>query len=183
MTRSLNTAILLAALTAPLGLAACADQGPWPLPTGYTYENGRYQAPPGPQPVFKKIEAEHLASDHVNEPAPVARTSSTTTTEIMTTTSVAGGAVGPLVDQLFGDFGKPAEPVWIAPAAGTAASPSFEAQLRAALDARGVKASDNAGGGPFGIHYSVIPAEDGKSHVTLDLTSRRDEGGDGRRRC
>ena len=169
--RFAKTALFLSALTAPLGLAACADQGPWPMPTGYTYENGRYQAPPGPQPVVKQV----LEVPYAPAPAAPVSTMTTSTTTMTASNSeavgTAGNAAGTIVDHLFGQFGKPAEPVWIQPAQGAARSAAFETQLRAALTDRNVQVSDTAGGGPFGIRYDVAAGDGGASHVTLSLTS------------
>lgn len=57
--KNVSTPLRIALLAAPLLIAACSDNGPWPMPTGYTYEHGLYKAPPGPKPVYKKWEFSH----------------------------------------------------------------------------------------------------------------------------
>ena len=147
----LQAAFVAPLLTAPLLLGACADQGPWPLPTGYTYENGRYKAPPGPKPT-EKVETPHVAPATTPEMATTTEASSTSVTAVDTmpldgAAPNGGDAASELVTRLFGDFGKPTEAVWIQPATGADPAPAFDGQLRAALQAKNVQVSDTAGGG------------------------------------
>lgn len=84
--KNLSGPLRIALLAVPLLATACTNAGPWPMPTGYTYEHGIYQAPPGPKPVFKKWEYSHGMREE--QPLPPGAVPISTHLEEVTTTTV-----------------------------------------------------------------------------------------------
>lgn len=167
-----SVVLLLAAI---VFLTNCtSDHGPWPMPTGYTYHNDKYKAPPGPEPVFKKWEMEHGMSQAPTPPR-------TIDTHLDNSPAVGGGADMPvaasspigndprlwqsaaddLTGRLFAGFGKPAEALYIVPSDGSEDSRIFAAALRASLQQRGVPVADTQGGGSFALHTAIASVDGG----------------------
>jgi hypothetical protein len=179
--RNFSSPFYAALLAAPLLLAACTENGPWPMPTGYTYHHDQYKAPPGPKPVLKKWEYKHGLRP---EPQPIPMSLETTTTTTVITaapiTGVESSATGPatvttwqlasdeLVARLISDFGRPTESVWLV--GDGAGSPEFDRVLRRSLGASKIDIADTPGGGPFSLHYSVGSSGDSAGHWLLTIT-------------
>jgi hypothetical protein len=92
--KNFSSPLRIALLAAPLLITACADNGPWAMPTGYTYEHNVYKAPPGPKPVYKKWEFSHGMRQE--QPLPPGAEPMSTHLEDMTTTTTTVTAVTPV---------------------------------------------------------------------------------------
>ena len=175
--KNLPKPLYIALLTAPVLLAGCTQNGPWPMPSGYTYHHDEYKAPPGPKPVFKKWEYKHGVREEpqpmptqlegqsvatVPSPAPVMVVSSTTTNSWQQ-------AADELVSRMVAAFGRPTEAVWLEADNSSPDSINFDKVLRNALAAQKIGIADMPGASPFTLHYSVGDAGDSSGHLLLSL--------------
>lgn len=174
---------LLAATASLALLAGCtSDFGPWPMPTGYTYHQEQYKAPPGPEPVFRKWEAElkkesnapvlpsldtHLAPYQ----ATVADVSAVHATAERNDPQLWLDAANDLAARLFTKFGKPTESVYIPPGGSAGDRQFFAAALHASLQEQGVTIAAAAGGGPFTLSYDIRGTVGGRALLTVRLQS------------
>lgn len=169
-------------LGAPLMLAAChTDMGPYPMPTGYKYHGQTYKSPPGPEPVWKRIE-------HMNDPAPApkkekcgecmdAASHSAAAPMMMDPGAPVGGsysmAAHDLITRLVDGFGQPVDPVYLHPAQSSGSvEMNLERALRDAMMQRGFNLAPRAGAGPFTLHYAVSGlnvGDAGRQMVTVTL--------------
>jgi hypothetical protein len=166
---------------APLLLAAgcTSDFGPWPMPTGYAYHHGEYHAPPGPEPVFRKWEKEHMNKGvDATSPAPPMNMDThfaDDTGGIPPMASIAPvadlqtwqNAADDLTRRLFSGFGRPNEMVYLQPVGG--APDSFGSALRSSLQSQNVKLADNVGGGPFALRYEAQDTGGERMLLTVSL--------------
>lgn len=169
-------------LGAPLILAACtSDFGPYPMPTGYTYHGDVYKAPPGPEPVLKRIE-------HANDaPQPPVQVDAGMPAQDVYVASpiVVQSAPGEawdnaareLVTRMTGSFGMPTEAVYLR--AADMASPAevnLEQALRGVMTQSGFQMAAGPGSGPYTLHYAVSPlsgvSDGSRMMVTITLMGR-----------
>lgn len=193
--RFFNT-VRMVLVGAPLVLTAChSDLGPFPMPTGYKYHDERYKAPPGPEPVFKKIkhdlqeEFSEEAADDKTECVKVCHDDEAALKEAPAPAMMPAMAPPPvaavregewdyagndLAMRLIDSFGRPTEPVYIRPAA-MAADMELEKALRHALLDRGFNIAPAPGMGPFVLdyaHHSLSVGEGNRHMINVVLTSR-----------
>lgn len=176
----MNSVRVLILGTAPLFLAAChSDLGPFPMPTGYAHHDKAYQAPPGPEPVLKKIEYMRVPQSVPSENCEP-ETAVIVPPKMMPPVAVVpvdggawAGAADELVARLISGFGRMAEPVYILPAPVMGpAEIGFEGALRGALVSQNLPMADAPGMGPYTLRYAISPlpvGEDGRAMVTLTL--------------
>lgn len=159
-------------------LGACeSHNGPWPMPTGYTYHQGQYKTPPGPEaePVFKVWDSKETAHQPVGtavdttmmETAPVpgaiAATPALSASHDMRALDMAASD---LVKRMIAQTGQPMESVYIEPGQNMA----FEASLRNALQEHGVKLAPMQGTGPFTLRYIIGNAVSyGQQNISISL--------------
>jgi len=163
-------------------LGACeSHNGPWPMPTGYTYHQGQYKAPPGPEaePLFKvwdSKQTEHqpagAAMDTtMMEPAAVPAPDMVAVTPAPAVSYDAGAldmAASDLVKRMIAQTGQPMEPVYVEPGQNMA----FEASLRNALQGHGVKLAPVQGAGPFTLRYAIGNAVSyGQQNISISLVA------------
>lgn len=146
--QKINAALRFALFCAPVALvAACSAT---PMPTGYTYHNEVYKAPPGPE---------------ASRPAHIVETSGMTQTGSMSATlseeeqrRLAQGSSDAeafrsvsdeLVRLMLANFGRPMEPSYI-----NDSSP-MTASLKASFAAHSIPVAVNPGDGPFVIDHSI----------------------------
>ena len=166
-------------LGAPLFLAAChSDWGPHPMPSGYTHHDKLIKAPPGPEPVLKKIEHGHIPPANDGKCSPcTSMPQATADTGMLVVASAPGvysDAAHDLITRLAAEFGQPAEPVWLRPAAGSPADMNLEGALRAAMAEKGFPMASGPGQGPFTLDYAARPLEVGDGNrmmVTITLAT------------
>lgn len=135
-------------LAAPLALVACADTA---MPTGYTYHNEVYKAPPGPE---------------ASPPAKIVKTTGMNNMGTETVTMSSPPELGPdglpiggssaydgvaddLVARMIRNFGRPMEPVFVNDSSPMAPS------LRGSLKRNGIPVAVNPGDGPFVLDNAV----------------------------
>lgn len=175
--KNLPKPFFVALLTAPVLLAGCTQNGPWPMPTGYTYHHDEYKAPPGPQPVFKKWEYKHGVRE---EPQPMpmqlegqsvatAETAPVMAVSSSATTNSWQQAADELVSRMVAAFGRPTEAVWFEADTASPDSINFDKVLRNALAAQKIGIADMPGASPFTLHYSVGDAGDSSGHLLLSI--------------
>lgn len=191
--KNLSKPLCLALMAAPLMLAACADNGPWAMPSGYTYEHNEYQAPAGPKPVFKKWEFSHgirqepavpatgpqpMTTQLDDSTAPVVATPAPALTVSDSPAADAAGtdswdhAAKDLVSRLISDFGHPTEAVWLQGEPNASeADVNFDKALRAALMEHQIHIAAIPGGGPYALHYMVTDVGQGRSMLDISLMS------------
>ncbi|MCB9990071.1 MAG: hypothetical protein H6867_01665 [Rhodospirillales bacterium] len=165
-------------LGAPLLLtAAChSDFGPFPMPTGYKYHDKIYKTPPGPEPVFKKID--HMGVPQSTEKQCEDDQKKMSMAPVMDNADMmmsvpAGGswdyAAADLVRRITDQFGRPTEPVYVQPAA-TNQELGLEKALRMALTDQGLNLAPAPGVGPYALHYSAKGmGTTGRAMVTVTL--------------
>jgi hypothetical protein len=178
--KNLPKPLYAALLAAPVLLAGCTQNGPWPMPTGYTYHHDEYKAPPGPQPVFKKWEYRHGVQE---EPAPMPmqlEEQPVTAAEAVpppvvavaaatATTDSWQQAADELVARMVAAFGRPTEAVWLEADTSSPDSINFDKALRHALAAQKIGIADMPGASPFTLHYSAGDAGDSSGRLLLSL--------------
>lgn len=177
-----NIALVLATFVFLTGCTS--DHGPWPMPTGYTYHNDKYKAPPGPEPVFKKWKIEHNLADAPGAAAPSMDTHFEDQTIIVDSSAVAASpapvgndprlwqkAADELTGRLLAGFGKPNEAIYIVPSNGSEENLIFAAALRTSLQQQGVTVTQVLGGGPFALHTAIAPVDSngGRHLLTVAL--------------
>lgn len=153
--QKLNSAFRLALLCAPVALIACQA-----MPTGYTYHNEVYKAPPGPEatPPAKILETRTTA-ETTNLHTQGTLTSTLSESEQR---AAMGGVYGDegdpeafraVADDLIGrmivNFGRPMEPVFV-----NQSSP-MTASLKASMRRHEIPVAVNPGDGPFVIDHSI----------------------------
>lgn len=167
----IRTAILGVSL---LGLSACTDFGPYPLATGYKYQQNEYKSAAGPEPVIEKYTRrdDNRGAVHVDEhghgtmaPAPVSM-------------DYWGMAADELVARMVQNLGLPAEPVYIAEhTAMTNEEVSFAAALREAMLKNNIPMAPRTSGAPFGMEYAISIVDvgsDDRRLITIQLISAGD---------
>ncbi len=180
--KNLPKPLYVALLSAPLLLAACTQNGPWPMPSGYSYYHDEYKAPPGPKPVFKKWEYKNGVRE---EPQPMPTQldgQSTATMEAapspapVATMSSAPAATGSwqqaadeLVGRMVAAFGRPTESVWLESDNSSADAMNFDKVLRDALASQKITIAETPGASPFVLHYSVGDAGGGSGQSLLSI--------------
>ncbi len=196
------TAVCALLLGAPLFLTACHSHfGPYPMPSGYTYHERQHKAPPGPEPVLKKIEhmeparsvdghhhkdcpetcpemynGHHHMSSHGGMHATPAAT--VTIGEPLMASGPWDNAAQDLVRRLVNGFGTPVEPVFIRPAdMGSASEIAMERALRGAMTQSGFTLAPAPGMGPYTLHYAATPLQVGDgSRMMVTITLAGDNG-------
>ena len=188
--------MLLLGVVSLLAAGCSSATGPWPMPTGYAYHNEEYKAPPGPEPepVFKQWESRRkggtapvvlsttfenpseTVSDAPAAAEPVTADAIPMAPDTVPVTPVTSeslrAAADELTAQLFKQFGRPAEAVYID--ANAATDPGFDKALRESLQAQGVPVATAPGMGPFTLTVSSMElAGDtaGRRVMTLAVTS------------
>lgn len=170
--KNFRSAARLAMLAAPIALVSCAGyvMHPSPMPTGYTYHNDLYKAPPGADPL-------------------IYRAPSSTVTVVETTETVhyeGSGAAEMIVpveyevaaEELFArievGFGRPEDPVFVRIARNEAES-YFAQALSQTLRQRGYRVADGRGQGPFTLDYVLDSGQFGdpaRTLVTLNVLQK-----------
>lgn len=154
-------------LASPLFLMGChSDFGPFPMPTGYKYLDESHKTPPGPEPVFKKIQNSNFPGNRENCTDPAQKTSvypSAVQPEHPFSPPAASGqwgyAAGDLLGKLRDTFGAPSESVYIkAPANPSAAGVDFERTLHTAAPENGFMLVTTPGMASFTLSYTMTPA-------------------------
>ena len=188
---------LLPALMLFILAGCCAEDGPWPMPSGYTYHNELYKAPPGPEAEdpFKKWGGmgRPMAADGGTigvgrgvPPGDLSLLDSQTVTRVVQTDEDWLAAAGHLLDQMIVNLGVLMEPVWLEPVPGIAPphAAAFHAALQAGLQNREMVLAPRPGDGPFTLRFNAAPASGGPGSMlmTIDLLTSRliptaDEGG------
>lgn len=74
-----------------------------------------------------------------------------------------------LLDRLTAEFGKPAEPVYLAPLKNSD-NEAFRTALWVAMEKEGMTVTDKAGRGPFVMKYGIMPAAGEKNMARVSLT-------------
>lgn len=148
-------AFRLALLCAPLALIACQA-----MPTGYTYHNEVYKAPPGPEasPPAKILNS----SSSADTSGLHSQGSVTSTLSDAERRAAANGAYGDdgdpeafravaddLIQRMITNFGRPMEPVFV-----NKSSP-MTASLKASMGRHEIPVAVNPGDGPFVIDHSI----------------------------
>ena len=176
-------------LGAPLFLTAChSDFGPYPMPSGYTYLDRAYKAPPGPEPVFKKLDhstaPQSVKPGAENCPPETAMSTKANMTNDMAPPPAPGAvssegewgyAASDLIRRLVDGFGQPTEAIYLTPGQGTAAEMNIEKALRSEMAARGFNVATAPGMGPYTLDYHVqkLGIGDGsRSMVTITLNNK-----------
>lgn len=161
-------------------LGACESHG-GPMPTGYTYHQGQYKAPPGPEaaPVFKVWDskemvhqpAEAVMGTTMMEPSTVPVPGAVAATPASAASYDMGAldmAASDLVKRMIAQTGQPMEPVYMESGQNMA----FEASLRNALQGHGVKLAPMPGAGPFTLRYVIGGAVSyGQQSISISLTA------------
>lgn len=172
-----KTSVRVLLLGAPLFLAAChSDFGPFPMPSGYTHHDKLYKAPPGPEPVLKKIEHSHIAPAEDEVKTECAPCGPMAQADMIVAVPASGDfdhAAQDLITRLVNDFGRPAEPVYLRPASPDGMEMSLEKALRTAMADKGFTIAPAPGLGPFTLNYAIsaLGMGDGsRTMVTVSLT-------------
>lgn len=173
-----NTARILL-LGAPLFLAAChSDFGPFPMPSGYAHLDELYKAPPGPEPVLKKIDHQRVPQSIDNGPAETAvAMSAPAPVDVAMPLGVWDDAASDLIARMVETFGKPAEPVYIQSAATmSGAEMNLDKALRAAMMNSGIKIAPAPGMGPFTLDYAISGLDVGDGTRSMITITLKDSG-------
>lgn len=162
----IRTAILGVSVMA---LSACADFGPYPLATGYKYQQEEYKTPDGPEPVIEKYtkreDKRTVVNIDENGHAAVAPVS-------MDQWNLAADD---LVGRLVRNLGLPAEPVYIAQHnAMSQEEQSFASALHHAMAKHNIPMAPRTSGAPFGMEYAISIVDVGSNDrrlITIQLIS------------
>lgn len=146
--QKINAALRLALLCAPVALvAACSST---PMPTGYTYHNEVYKAPPGPE---ASRPAHIVDTNGMSQSGSMSATLSEEEQRRLaqgsTDAEAFRGVADELVRMMLANFGRPMEPSFI-----NESSP-LTASLKASFAANGIPVAVNPGDGPFVIDHSI----------------------------
>lgn len=166
-------------LGAPLFLAAChSDFGPYPMPSGYIHHDKLYKAPPGPEPVLKKIEHGHIepAAKPGCEPCAMPQAQAEPVMAVAPDEAYSHAAHD-LMTRLVNDFGQPAEPVYLRPATDAPHEMHLEKALRAAMAEKGMTVAPAPGLGPFTLNYNVSSLSVGDGSRTMVAVTLTDTNG------
>ncbi len=168
LSRLVRVFTLASAVVLAGGLTACADTT---MPTGYTYHNEVYKAPPGKEASKPAhVVGQGTAPAMVVDQAPVQQTEGLppgfTNADIDSLTVVAEDLLAKLVR----NFGRPMEPTMvITHPANTNRDAAMEMALRRAMQNQGIPVSTAAGEGPFSLGYAIADrAQNGAGAYTLD---------------
>lgn len=153
--QKLHSAFRLALLCAPVALIACQA-----MPTGYTYHNEVYKAPPGPEaspPAHILNTGTHADTSHLHSQGRLTSTLSEAEQH-----AARGGAYGDdgdpeafrgvaddLIARMVANFGRPMEPVFV-----NQSSP-MTASLKASMRRHEIPVAVNPGDGPFVIDHMI----------------------------
>jgi hypothetical protein len=142
-----NAAFRFALLCAPVALMACSSL---PMPTGYTYHNEVYKAPPGPE---ASRPAKIVDTNGMSQTGSMSATLSEEEQRRLAQGSMDAeafrGVADELVRMMLTNFGRPMEPSFI-----NESSP-LTASLKASFAAHGIPVALNPGDGPFVIDHSI----------------------------
>lgn len=141
-------------LSAALGVVACTDSMSMQMPTGYTYHDQVYKAPPGPEANVKEAKIIHVDTSRMNN--------------MMTETVTMGSALPPgfdpndpaiaaqlrltadeLIARLLRNLGRPMEPTYVLD------SSPLTAALKDSMARNQLPIAANPGDGPFVIDHSI----------------------------
>lgn len=146
----------LVAVLAPVALSACSSAD-MQMPTGYTYHNEIYKAPPGPEasPPAKLISTTSAASAGNGGAISLPAADGSGLSGDNTLSTQIGGpetyaaAADDLVARMLRNFGRPMEPVLVKDSSVMAGA------LKSSLTRNGVPVAANPGDGPFVLDNSV----------------------------
>lgn len=139
---------------AALGLGACVDSMSMQMPTGYTYHDQVYKAPPGPEANVKEAKIIHVDTSGMNK--------------VGSETVTMGSALPPgfdpndpaikeqlrltadeLIARLLRNLGRPMEPTFVLD------SSPLTAALKDSMTRNNLPIAVNPGDGPFVIEHSI----------------------------
>jgi hypothetical protein len=146
--QKINAALRFVLFCAPVALvAACSAT---PMPTGYTYHNEVYRAPPGPE---ASRPAHIVATNGMTQTGSMSATLSEEEQRRLAQGSRDAEAFRSVADELVRlmlvNFGRPMEPSFI-----NDSSP-MTASLKASFAAHSIPVAVNPGDGPFVIDHSI----------------------------
>lgn len=142
--KKIQLATTILALGAAVGLTACDHIGPTPMPTGYSYHNQKYKAPPGPDAV--------APYDEITAPAPLPGQTAPMSADSSMATGVAWQpAFNEILTQIESKFGKLVDPVFVLPSGNAEA----DAALRSVLNERGYHVAAQQGGAFYTMRPSI----------------------------
>lgn len=172
--KPLSARLDLLALCIPLLTAgACSSLETYPMPTAYTYHGEVYKAPPGPEPLYRKMKrgwqesrvGEDGICEQPDEAAEAAESEAAAfyypppdPPPVMPPAPPSGQAswqpaANDLIGRLTAKLGKPTEAMWIR--SSSSGDPTMASALAQAMTQNGLKVAQGAGEGPYTLDYSI----------------------------